>query len=173
MELDFQTIKALSSPTRLNILKVLQDGEVTPVWLSEELDKSQSTVVSHLSTLQEAGLVEKDKQDGRRRVVYSITDRADVIIRGKEKSMKFSLPSSIFTGLLGMGMIAYEFLSFGDSSAVSWEVDTVNQGATSATNSTTSALPSSSDLLPVEPLTAVGITLLLISIGLLYYSWKT
>jgi len=75
MEINFNTVKALSSPTRVKILDQILDKESTPTQISNELDKSKSTISSHLSTLQNADLIEKDSKEGRRRVTYSPTKK--------------------------------------------------------------------------------------------------
>lgn len=103
MELDFGTIKALSSPTRIQILDRLLEKEATPTALSDDLDKSKSTVASHLSVLVDADLVEKDEEDGRRRVVYSPTSKAAAIVKGRERRIKFSVSSAIVSSLLLLG----------------------------------------------------------------------
>lgn len=97
MELDFKSIRALSSPTRLKILKKVMDKESTTTKLSDELGKSKSTISSHLTELTEAGLLEKDKKEGRRRVVYKSTRKADAIVKGKERKVKFSVASSVLS----------------------------------------------------------------------------
>lgn len=97
MELDFKSIRALSSPTRLKILKKVMEKESTTTKLSDELGKSKSTISSHLKELTEAGLLEKDKKEGRRRVVYRPTKKADAIVQGKERKVKFSVASSVLS----------------------------------------------------------------------------
>lgn len=103
MELDFRTIKALSSPTRIAILDRLLEKDATPTSLSEDLDKSKSTVSSHLSVLLDAGLVEKDEEEGRRRVVYSPTRKAATIVEGRERRIRFSVTSAIVSAFLLLG----------------------------------------------------------------------
>lgn len=105
MELDFKSIRALSSPTRLKILRKVLDTESTTTQLSDELDKSKSTISSHLKELTEAGLLEKDKKEGRRRVVYRPTKKADAIVQGKERKVKFSVASSVFSAAGGAFLI--------------------------------------------------------------------
>jgi len=94
MELDFKAVKALSSPTRVKILNQVLEKESTPTRLSDDLDKSKSTISSHLSMLHKAGLVEKDEEDGRKRVTYSPTRKAKAIVEGKERRVRFTLASS-------------------------------------------------------------------------------
>ncbi|MFB6115614.1 MAG: ArsR/SmtB family transcription factor [Candidatus Nanohalobium sp.] len=101
MELDFKSVKALSSPTRVKILRKLMEGKSTTTRLSEDLDKSKSTISSHLKELTEAGLLEKDEKEGRRRVEYRATRKVEAIVKGKERKVKFSIASSAFTALGG------------------------------------------------------------------------
>lgn len=105
MELDFKSIRALSSPTRLKILNKVLEQDSTTTQLSEDLDKSKSTISSHLKELNEAGLLEKDKKEGRRRVVYSPTRKAEAIVKGKERKVKFSVASSVFSAVIGTFLI--------------------------------------------------------------------
>lgn len=100
MEIDFDTVKALSSPTRLEILDYSLKSEATPTKLSRELDKSKSTVSNHLEKLTEAGLLEKDSEEGRKRVVYRPTSQTRAIVKGRKRKMSFSL----VTSLAGIGV---------------------------------------------------------------------
>lgn len=104
MELDFKAVKALSSPTRVNILRHVLEKESTPTQLSRDLDRSKSTISSHLNKLHDAGLVEKDQEDGRKRVVYSPTGKAEAIVSGKERKVKFSIASSALSALAGLAV---------------------------------------------------------------------
>ncbi|QKQ98801.1 ArsR family transcriptional regulator [Candidatus Nanohaloarchaea archaeon] len=110
MELDFKTVKALSSPTRIKILSRVLEKEYTPTDLSKDIGKSKSTISSHLETLVSSGLVEKDSEDGRKRVVYHPTDKARTIVNEKEKKVKFSIVSSTVTGLVGLGFLGSSFI---------------------------------------------------------------
>jgi DNA-binding transcriptional ArsR family regulator len=105
MELDFETIKALSSPTRVKILRETMGREPTTTQISDELGKTKSTVSSHLKKLQEAGLVEKRSEEGRKRVIYSSTEKADAIIQGKSRKVRFSVLSSVSTAFIGAVLI--------------------------------------------------------------------
>lgn len=105
MELDFDSVKALSSPTRIRILSEVMEKERTPTDLSRDLGKSKSTVSSHLSKLEKAGLVEKDAEEGRRRVTYSASRKAEAIVKGKERKVRFSVASSAVTGFAGIALI--------------------------------------------------------------------
>jgi ArsR family transcriptional regulator len=55
---------ALSDPTRIEIIALLQDGERCVCELMDVLDSAQSRLSFHLRVLKEAGLV-TDRRDGR------------------------------------------------------------------------------------------------------------
>jgi DNA-binding transcriptional ArsR family regulator len=111
MELDYRTVKALSSSTRIKILNELLEGESTPTSLSDEIGKSKSTIASHLATLVDSGLVEKDEREGRRRVVYRPTRKARTIVQGRERKVRFSLTSAVLSGIVGAGAVWKAFSS--------------------------------------------------------------
>lgn len=104
MNLDFETIRALSSPTRIRILSQSLKSEATTTQLSREIDKSKSTVSSHLETLVNSGLLEKDEEDGRKRVVYRPTKKAEAIVQGKQRKVRFSVASSTVSTLIGVAL---------------------------------------------------------------------
>lgn len=149
MELDFQTVKALSSPTRIKILNEALSGEPTPTELSDKVDKSKSTVSSHLDQLQEAGLLEKDSEKGRRRVVYQPTSKTEAIIEGRSRKVKFSLTSSIVSGWIGsgLGIGALNQLQKGSESGSQIGTMTMNQGAEAAKTASESSVGSPENVL--------------------------
>src|SRR5262245_36490672 len=55
---------ALSDGTRLRLLSLMQNGEVSVGYLSEKLDQSQPKISRHLAYLRSAGLVET-RRDGK------------------------------------------------------------------------------------------------------------
>lgn len=59
-----KVFKALADPTRRRVLELLRDGALTAGELSGHFPVSKPTMSAHFSVLQEAGLVEADK-DGR------------------------------------------------------------------------------------------------------------
>ncbi|MEM3400004.1 MAG: VWA domain-containing protein [Candidatus Micrarchaeia archaeon] len=72
---DIELHKALSSETRFDLLKELKEGEKTPTYLSQKFGKSKSTIVEHLEKLEEAGLVEKVEEEGKKFVFYRLTKK--------------------------------------------------------------------------------------------------
>lgn len=57
-----QTFKALSDPTRREILRLLRDGEMSAGDLSSHFSSTGATISHHLSILRDAGLI----LDGKR-----------------------------------------------------------------------------------------------------------
>lgn len=58
------TFKALSDPTRREILNLLKQGPLSAGEISEHFDMTGATVSHHLSVLKDAGLV-YDRRDGK------------------------------------------------------------------------------------------------------------
>jgi ArsR family transcriptional regulator, arsenate/arsenite/antimonite-responsive transcriptional repressor len=62
--------KALSDPTRREILRVLSGGERTAGELSQRFDMSKPSVSHHFSVLKEADLI-RSRRDGQK-IIYSL-----------------------------------------------------------------------------------------------------
>ena len=65
-----QTMKALSDPTRREILKMLKKGRLSAGEIEEQFDISFPAVSRHLSVLKDADLV-RDDRDGKN-VYYTL-----------------------------------------------------------------------------------------------------
>ena len=57
-----ETFKALSDPTRREILHLLRDGTKTAGEIGSHFDMTGATVSHHLSVLREAGLISDDRR---------------------------------------------------------------------------------------------------------------
>lgn len=195
MDLDYKSVKALSSPTRLEILQMVLDEEATTTKLSEELGKSKSTISSHLKVLTDSGLLEKDEEQGRRRVVYRPKQKAEAIARGRERKVKFSVISSALTSLTGFYMLSRGFTSTlsykgdqvgsrarnealeqesaGTMGAMDAESDSLNAESADAVNQTAqNAAESGIQILQdINPETVLGIILILLTITTLAYAY--
>lgn len=66
--------RALSNPTRLRILDLLRDGEMTVGDIREELQAEQSTVSQHLAALRTIDFVQTRREGAS--IWYSVTDPA-------------------------------------------------------------------------------------------------
>ena len=56
------TFKALSDPTRREILHLLRDGAKTAGEIGSHFDMTRATVSHHLSVLRQAGLISDDRR---------------------------------------------------------------------------------------------------------------
>lgn len=65
-----RTLRALADPTRREILRVLQDGDLAAGQIAERFPTTAATVSHHLSVLREAGLVQSEREG--KHVVYSL-----------------------------------------------------------------------------------------------------
>ena len=81
---------ALSDPTRLGIVRLLQGGERCVCELMEEMDAAQSRLSFHLRTLKDAGLV-TDRREGRW-VYYTLDRKALAGIEHLVHSLRSALP---------------------------------------------------------------------------------
>lgn len=71
--------KALSSPVRLEILKLLFDKSLSIVEISEELNIAQSSAALHVKMLESAGLINAEVQPGTRGAVKLCSRKKDTI----------------------------------------------------------------------------------------------
>ena len=56
------TFKALSDPTKREILALLRDGKMSAGEIASKFDMTQATISHHLSILKKADLIIEDKQ---------------------------------------------------------------------------------------------------------------
>lgn len=75
MKLFIRVMKALSDPNRVRVLKVLQAGELCVCEIQEVLGLAQSTVSKHMKILEDAGLVEKNRQGTW--MIYRLADGSE------------------------------------------------------------------------------------------------
>lgn len=168
MDLDFKSVKALASSTRLEILNNVLEEEATTTGISDKLDKSKSTVSDHLKVLVDAGLVEKDEEEGRRRVIYSPTDKACAIVKGRERKVKFSVVSTALTSITGLVLLGRTFVpSKPQERLASADSQMMMQDATE-----TASNAAASGLSPAEmAVVVIGFGLLVTSALLLSYTY--
>ena len=65
-----ETLKALSDPTRREILQMLRSGSKTAGEISEKFDISAAAISRHLSVLKDADLI-RDQRDGKF-IIYTL-----------------------------------------------------------------------------------------------------
>src|SRR5208282_6610539 len=73
-----KTLKVVADPSRLRILLLLKDEELSVAELQEILGMGQSTISTHLSQLKRAGLVE-DRRTGKSNLYRFVAARSGVL----------------------------------------------------------------------------------------------
>ena len=92
---DREVLKVLSVDTRMDIMKLLSDGDRTPSFVAKKLNKSDATIVEHLEKLERAGLVKRIEQPGKKWIFYTLTDRGIGIISSKSRRLVIILTTSL------------------------------------------------------------------------------
>jgi ArsR family transcriptional regulator len=75
MKAFIRTMKALSDPNRVRVLKLLQAGELCVCEIQNVLGLAQSTVSKHMKLLEDAGLVARKRQGTW--IIYSLADGSE------------------------------------------------------------------------------------------------
>ncbi len=70
-----RTMKALSDPNRVRVLKLLERGELCVCEIQNLLGLAQSTVSKHMKLLEDACLVERKRQGTW--ILYSLAEESD------------------------------------------------------------------------------------------------
>lgn len=112
IKLSPKLFKALSSDTRLKIIKALESRRMTTTELSKKLNISKSTVHEHLSKLSEVDLVNKTDENNKW-VYYELTKRGNEILNPQQKTkIIFFVTSIIATTIGGLLEIYRSFNTF-------------------------------------------------------------
>jgi len=93
--IDRDVLKVLSADTRMDILKMLNEGARTPSFLGKHLNKSDATIIEHLDVMVKHGLVKKVEQPGKKWVFYTLTERGYGIVSSKSRRLIIILDTSI------------------------------------------------------------------------------
>ena len=82
-----EVLKALSDGTRLEIVRLLLDGERCVCQIFPHVRRTQSTVSIQLATLEKAGLI-KSRREGKK-IFYKINDnRVKKILKAAESKLE-------------------------------------------------------------------------------------
>ena len=81
--IDAATERLLENPTRAGIMEELSSADKIPTDLSAKLGKSKASVVEHLATLTDAGLVERIATPGKKFVFYKLTQKGRQLLLRK------------------------------------------------------------------------------------------
>jgi DNA-binding transcriptional ArsR family regulator len=96
--LDSSTFKALASGTRIKILKTLEKRNHTQSELSAVLKMSIPTIKEHLKAMETGGLV-KRKEEGRKWIYYSLTEKAKCVLDPERKRLWIVLSFFILSAI--------------------------------------------------------------------------
>lgn len=89
--------KALAHPTRIQIVKLLRNGELCVCEILPNLDSEQSNTSQHLTVLKNQGIVESRKDGSKviysikNKEVYEMIDLVEAIILRQIEETKISL----------------------------------------------------------------------------------
>lgn len=67
---------------KIEILRVLSQESMHGYKLAKEIGKHGSTVYTHLNQLEEEGYI-RGEESGERRIVYSLTEKGELILRAE------------------------------------------------------------------------------------------
>lgn len=101
MKFDANTFKALSSPTRLKILKSLGARRMTMSELSKRFSLHVSTVKEHLDILESTGLIIME-DEGYKWKYYNLTPAGKNIVFPYNKEIEILFPLGILFIIFGM-----------------------------------------------------------------------
>ncbi len=104
--LDKKTFRALSSDTRINILKALKSKRMNVSEISRELGINKSAVLNHLNKMGEADLVHRVESENQF-VYYELTEKGKRILKS-ELRVKIILSIAAVSFLLG-GIQIYRY----------------------------------------------------------------
>ncbi len=153
--IDKDTLKAIASDTRLNILKQLDKKKYTLSDLSKSLKLSGPTIKEHLDVLSKAGLVRKEASL-RKWKYYSLTLKGKGILRPNETKLFLTLLICVVVGL-GLLVMLGLFANLGSATGKgSTQLNSVDMMVTSAENSTLVARDSTN--VTTEAVVVTGMT---------------
>ncbi|MFH1780298.1 MAG: metalloregulator ArsR/SmtB family transcription factor [Candidatus Micrarchaeota archaeon] len=99
--LDAESFKALSSDTRVSILKKLNERKMTASELSTDLEISVQAVSTHLATMEKAGLVSR-VESHRKWVYYELTEKGlNIVSPGRKAFLVVLSVLALFAVVLG------------------------------------------------------------------------
>ncbi len=136
---DRDILKVISVDTRMDILKILSEGERNPSFISKQLHKSDSTIIEHLETLRKAGLVKKVETPGKKWVFYTLTERGQGIISSKNRRLVIILGISLLSLAGGIANL-FSQNQFASQSFAERIVAPTASGAGNVTTNATSAV---------------------------------
>ncbi|MCK4456914.1 MAG: winged helix-turn-helix transcriptional regulator [Thermoplasmata archaeon] len=102
--LDAESFRALSSETRVQLLKHLDENRLTLTNLAKKMELAKATVSSHLESLENAGLI-KRIDEGRKWIYYSLTRKGRVVLHPESEKVGVILALSVGLSLIGLASL--------------------------------------------------------------------
>lgn len=167
IELGSDVFKALSSDTRMEILRKLDSRRMTVTELSKAVDVSKSTVHEHLSKLSEAGLTSKVDSDNKW-VYYELTDKGNEILHPRERTKIVLFVASILASGIGAFFELQRSIKSGLYSRAPKAMATMEKGQETALEEKGVSWMSGISWIDL----ALAVMLLAISIYLVYRLWN-
>ncbi|MFP4116816.1 MAG: winged helix-turn-helix domain-containing protein [Candidatus Aenigmatarchaeota archaeon] len=164
LRLNEETAKVLSSDTRKEIIKLLDERNMTVTELSRKLDLSKSTVHEHLNKLLDAKFVNKLDEEGKKWVYYELTKKGKDVVGNRVKQVLL-FASSAVAGVIGIQQL-YSYFETGYQMKESADPGTMTEEATGVAETTAEATSGNIHLAAAVILFAV------VAVLLLYYYKK-
>jgi DNA-binding transcriptional ArsR family regulator len=145
--LDAETFKALASPTRLTVLRALDERRKTLTEISRDLSLNKATVHEHLQLLTAAQLVRKRDDEGRKWIYYELTWRGQKLMHPQETTtFSVLLGLGIAAAGGGVGMLAYALTqAANDSLSTAGNPEGAAKGAAPVSNGSGSQAPAAAN----------------------------
>ena len=105
-------MKAFSASTRTEILRSLEQRQMTASELSRHLGKHVTTIIEHLDLLAESKLVERIERPGHNWVYYKLSSYGKNILHPQPYKIIFVLALSIIALSFGILSLPYQYSSF-------------------------------------------------------------
>lgn len=86
----YTVLRALSEPRRIQILRIVRDGELTAGEIADRFDVTRPAISQHLRVLTQAGLIGERRQ-GTRRLYQLRPDKFDELRRFLDEFWDFNL----------------------------------------------------------------------------------
>ena len=102
--LDAESFRALSSETRVQLLKHLDENRLTLTNLAKKMDFAKATVSSHLESLESAGLIRRI-DEGRKWIYYSLTGKGRAVLHPESEKVGILLALSVGLSLIGLASL--------------------------------------------------------------------
>ncbi len=169
MEIDGQTIKALSADTRRKILKLLSGHRATGADISRMLGLSPSTVNEHLKKLEASGLVRRI-ETGHKWVYYEPSEKGHALTTPRSQPLQFVLVLSIGV-LLFLGGAFFTLAQKLQPSAAPMMAETATAGASKAVADASQVAAQPSSVLPAAAM-LVGAVIIIVMLSSHYYKKK-